>query len=81
MGTFSSRSIANSPAQRAMTEAEAAWRGRLPEHEADLWAWLQEQDTLTLLGLLAVCVARPADAGRADWITAGAAGCIQARVA
>ena len=44
-----------------------------------LWAWLQEQDTPTLLGLLAVCVARTADAGRADWTKAH--GAIQAQVA
>ena len=61
--------IADSPARRGMTQAETDWRGRLPEREADLWAWLGEQDTSTLLGLLAVCVARTAEAGRADWTT------------
>jgi len=64
-----------------MAQAEADWHGRLPEREADLWAWLQNQDTPALLGLLAVCVARTADAGRADWTTPDGAGCIQARVA
>ena len=49
--------------------------------EADLWAWLQEQDTPTLLSLLAVCVARTADAGRADWTKAHGAVCIQAQAA
>jgi len=73
--------IADSPAWQAITQAEADWRGRLPEREADLWTWLQEQDTPALLGLLAVCVARTADAGRADWTTPHGAGCIQARVA
>ena len=34
-----------------------------------------------LLGLLAVCVARTADAGRADWTTPHGAGTIHARVA
>ncbi len=43
--------------------------------------WLQEQDTPALLGLLAVCVARTADAGRADWTTPHGAGTIQAQVA
>jgi len=46
-----------------------------------LWAWLQEQDTPTLLSLLAVCVARTADAGRADWTKAHGAVCIQAQAA
>ncbi len=73
--------IADSPARQAMLDAEADWRGRLPEREADLWTWLGEQDTSTLLGLLAVCVARTADAGRADWTTPQGAGCIQAQAA
>lgn len=71
--------IADSPARQAMAQAEADWRGRLPEMQPGLWAWLQEQDTPTLLGLLAVCVARTADAGRADWTKAH--GAIQAQVA
>ncbi len=69
--------IADSPAWQVLAQAEADWRGRLPEWEADLWTWLGEQDTSTLLGLLAVCVAR--NAGRADWTKAH--GAIQARVA
>ena len=73
--------IADSPARKAMTQAEADWRGRLPEREADLWTWLGEQDTSTLLGLLAVCVARTADGGRADWTTPHGARCIQAQAA
>jgi len=73
--------IADSPVRQAMAQAEADWRGRLPEREADLWTWLGEQDTPALLGLLAVCVARTADAGRADWTTPHGAGCIQAQVA
>ena len=73
--------IADSPARQAMVQAEADWRGRLPEREADLWAWLGEQDTAALLGLLAVCVARTADAGRADWTTPHGARCIQAQAA
>ena len=74
-------SIADSPARQAMAQAEADWRGRLPEREADLWAWLGEQDTAALLGLLAVCVARTADAGRADWTTPHGSRCIQAQAA
>ena len=73
--------IADSPARQTMTAAEADWRGRLPEQEADLWAWLQDQDTPALLGLLAACVACTANAGRADWTTQHGARCIQARVA
>ncbi len=34
--------IADSPARQAMLDAEADWRGRLPEREADLWTWLGE---------------------------------------
>ena len=74
-------SISDSPARQAMTQAEADWCGRLPEREADLWAWLQDQDTPALLGLLAVCVAHTADAGRADWTTPHGAGTIIAQVA
>ncbi len=73
--------IADSPARQAVAQAEADWRGWLPEREADLWAWLQDQNTPALLSLLAVCVARTADAGRADWTTPHGAGCVQARVA
>ena len=51
--------IADTPAQQAMAEAEATWRGCLPQDHGELWEWLQEQDTSTLLGLLAVCVAAP----------------------
>ena len=71
--------IADSPARQALAQAEADWRGRLPEMQPGLWAWLQDQDTPTLLGLLAVCVARTTDAGRADWTKAH--GAIQAQVA
>ena len=71
--------IADSPARQALAQAEADWRGRLPEMQPGLWTWLQDQDTSTLLGLLAVCVARTADAGRADWTKAH--GAIQAQVA
>ncbi len=73
--------IADSPARQAMAQAEADWRGRLPEMQPDLWAWLQEQGTPALLGLLAVCVARTADAGRADWTTPHGAATVQARAA
>jgi len=73
--------IADSPARQGMMQAEADWRGRLPKRQADLWAWLQEQDTPALLGFLAVCVARTADAGRADWTTPHGAEIIQARAA
>ena len=73
--------IADSPARQAVADAEAAWRALLPDDLAALWPWLQEQDTPTLLGLLAVCVARTADAGRADWTTPYGAGTIQAQLA
>jgi len=73
--------IADSPARQVLAAVEADWRSRLPQDQAALWGWLGEQDTPALLGLLAVCVARTADAGRADWTTPQGAGCIQAQVA
>ena len=73
--------IADSPARQALADAEAGWRGRLPDEQPDLWPWLMAQDTAALLGLLAVCVARVADAGRDDWTTPRGAASIGARVA
>ncbi|NOG74233.1 ParB/RepB/Spo0J family partition protein [Roseicella sp. DB1501] len=73
--------VADSSARQAVAAAEAAWRGRLPDAQADLWPWLMAQDTAALLGLLAVCVARVADAGRDDWTTPRGAASIAARVA
>ncbi|MCK8788154.1 ParB/RepB/Spo0J family partition protein [Roseomonas sp. NAR14] len=73
--------IADSPARQAVAAAEATWRGRLPDTQADLWPWLMAQDTAALLGLLAVCVARVADAGRDDWTTPRGAASIGGRVA
>ena len=73
--------IADSPARQAMAAAEADWRGRLPQEHGALWGWLQEQDTAALLGLLAVCVARTANAGGRTWTTPEGSQCIAARVA
>ena len=73
--------IADTPARQAMAEAEAAWRGRLPQNHGGLWEWLQEQDTPTLLGLLAVCVARTVNAGGRPWTTPEGSRCIAAQVA
>ena len=73
--------IADSPARQAMAAAEADWRGRLPQEHRALWGWLQEQDTTALLGLLAVCVARTANAGGQTWTTPEGSQCIAARVA
>ena len=50
--------LADSPARQAMTEAEATWRTTLPQAHEALWDWLQRQSLPTLLGLLAVYVAR-----------------------
>ncbi len=73
--------IADSPARQAMTAAEDGWRTRLPQAHGALWGWLQEQDMATLLGLLAVCVARTANAGSRTWTTPDGSRCIAAQVA
>ena len=59
--------IGDSPAQAVLSEAEVAWRARLPAHHADLWAWLTEADDAVRSDLLAFLVARVSDAGRGDW--------------
>lgn len=74
-------SLGDSPARQAMTEAEDAWRSRLPQEHGALWGWLQDQDAPTLLGLLAVCVARAANAGSRTWTTPEGSQCIAAQVA
>jgi len=38
-------------------EQHAAWQSRLPENETALWDRLLAQDTATVTGLLAYCVA------------------------
>ena len=73
--------IGDSPARQAMMEAEDAWRTRLPNEHDTLWGWLQDQDVATLLGLLAVCVARTANAGGRNWTTPDGSRCIAAEVA
>ena len=64
-----------------MAAAEDGWRTRLPQEHGALWGWLQEQDTAPLLGLLAVCVARTANAGNRAWTTPDGSGCVAAQVA
>ncbi len=61
---------ADSPARQAITAAEDEQRARMPGNHADLWAWLQTEDTPALHALIAVCVARMADAGGDDWTEA-----------
>lgn len=73
--------IADSPARVVLTEAEAAWRARLPAHHADLWTWLAGADDATLPDLLAFLVARVSDAGRGDWTGERGARCVPAAVA
>ncbi len=73
--------IADSPARQAMAAAEGAWRTRLPQEHGALWGWLQDQDAAALLGLLAVCVARTANAGRRAWTTPEGSACVAAQVA
>ena len=74
-------SIADSPARQAMTAVEDGWRTRLPQEHGALWGWLQDQDAPTLLGLLAVCVARTVNAGSRTWTTPEGSQCIAAQVA
>ena len=62
-----------------MAAAEDAWRTRLPQEHGALWGWLQDQDMAALLGLLAVCVARTANAGSRT--TLEGSRCIAAQVA
>jgi ParB family chromosome partitioning protein len=73
--------IADSPARQAMAAAEDSWRSRLPQEHGALWEWLQDQDAAALLGLLAVCVARTANAGSRTWTTPEESQCIAAQVA
>ena len=73
--------IADSPARQAMTAVEDGWRTRLPQEHGALWGWLQDQDATALLGLLAVCVARTANAGVRTWTTPEGSRCIAAQVA
>ena len=73
--------IADSPARQTMAAAEDSWRTRLPQEHGALWEWLQDQDAAALLGLLAVCVARTANAGGRTWAGAKGSRCIAAQVA
>ncbi len=46
-----------------------------------MWGWLQDQDGPTLLGLLALCVARTVNAGSRTWTTPEGSRCVAAQVA
>ena len=73
--------ISDSPARQAMAAAEDAWRTRLPQEHGALWSWLEDQDAAALLGLLAVCVARTANARGQTWTTPEGSACVAAQVA
>ena len=73
--------IADSPSRQTMSETEDAWRTRLPREHGAFWGWLQDQDVPTLLGLMAVCVARASNAGPRTWTTPEGSQCIAAQVA
>lgn len=73
--------IADSPARQFLDAAEGEWRSRLPREHGALWGWLQAQDVPTLLSLLAVCVARAANAGGHNWTTPEGGQCIAAQIA
>ena len=64
-----------------MCEAEDTWRTRLPREHGAFWGWLQDQGVLTLLSLMAVCVARATNAGPRTWTTQEGSQCIAAQVA
>jgi ParB family transcriptional regulator, chromosome partitioning protein len=49
--------IDDSPAMKRTAQQHAAWREKLPEDESALWDFLRTQDSGTLTGLLAYCVA------------------------
>jgi ParB family chromosome partitioning protein len=61
--------IHNTRAGGRLADDRAAWTERLPREWADLWTWMDGQDSPTILALLAYCVAMAADAGHADWGT------------
>lgn len=73
--------IVDSPARKALDAAEPDMRGTLPGEHAELWGWLQDQNMAALLALLAVCVARCANAGETGWTEGRGAGCVAAQVA
>jgi ParB family chromosome partitioning protein len=51
----SAEGIEEGTAGKALAELHAAWRQRLPSTPEALWKWLLDQDTATLLALLAYC--------------------------
>jgi ParB family chromosome partitioning protein len=71
----------DSPARKMLDTAEADMRDRLPGEHGELWGWLRNQDMPALLALLAVCVARCAHAGGADWTEGRGTGSVAAQVA
>jgi ParB family transcriptional regulator, chromosome partitioning protein len=73
--------IGDSPARKMLDTAEADMRDRLPGEHGELWGWLRNQDMPVLLALLAVCVARCANADGADWTEGRGTGCVAAQVA
>ena len=58
---------ADGSARQAVMEAEDEQRAKLPTDHAALWAWLEGQDAPAIHALMAVCIARVAEAGGADW--------------
>jgi ParB family chromosome partitioning protein len=74
-------SISDSPARKALDTVEAEMRGTLPGEHGKLWGWLQNQEMPALLALLAICVARCAHAGGADWTGGQASGSVAVQVA
>ncbi|MGF6227930.1 ParB family chromosome partitioning protein [Inquilinus ginsengisoli] len=57
----SAAGMENARAWTAFVQRREEWRKRLPASTADLWGWIQEQDSDTLLSLLAFCAASTVD--------------------
>jgi len=65
--------IEESPAAKTLADQHAAWQSRLPDDETALWDWLLAQDSITVTGLLAYCVActvKPERGASADRLAA-----------
>jgi ParB family chromosome partitioning protein len=65
-GTFSP-SVNESRAGQCLTRRHGEWSRKLPTGSVELWSWVVDQDTETLLALLAYCAARTVDAVQRSW--------------
>jgi ParB family chromosome partitioning protein len=65
--------LEESIAAKSMADRHIAWQARLPETEAALWAWLLEQNSATVSGLIAHCIASTVKPVRDDRMAAALA--------